>query len=65
MKTETLRLNVFEIKCLRPMVVVKRLDRVMNDGIRRKAAIEETLAEKVDRTVIRWFGHLERISNGR
>ena len=26
---------------------------------------EETLAEKVDRRVLRWFGHVERTDEGR
>ena len=29
--------------------------------LRREAAIEETLAEKVDRRVLRWFGRMERL----
>ena len=44
-------LNVFEMKCLRPMVRVSRWYRVKNDKIRRRAGIEEALTEKVDRRV--------------
>ena len=40
------RLNVFEMKCLRPMVGVTRWDRIMNEEIRRRAGIDETLAEE-------------------
>ena len=47
------------------MVVVIRWDRVGNDGIRRRAGIEEILAEKVDIRVLRWFGHVERMDEGR
>ena len=36
------RLNVFEIKCQRPMVVVTRWDKVRNDE--RRAVIKEILA---------------------
>ena len=32
--------------------------------IRRRAGIEETRAEKVDRRVLRWFGHVERMDEG-
>ena len=46
------RLNVFEMKCLRPMVGVTRWDRIRNEEIQRRAGIEETLAEKVDRRVL-------------
>ena len=58
-------LKVFEMKRLRPLVGVKRLDRVWNDEIRRRARIEETLSEKVDKRVLRWFEHVERIDEGR
>ena len=58
-------LNVFEMKCLRPMVGVTRWDRIRNEEIRRNAGVEETLAEKVDRRLLRWFGHVERLDEGR
>ena len=44
--------NVFEMKCLRPMVEVTRWDRIRNEEIRKKAGIEETLTEEVDRRVL-------------
>ena len=43
---------------------VTRWDRIRNDGIRRKAGIEETIAGKVDRKMLRWFGHIERMNEG-
>ena len=57
-------MNVFEMKCLRPMVGVTRWNRIKNDEIRKKAGIEETLAEKVDRRLLRWFRHVERMDEG-
>ena len=47
------------------MVVVTRWDWIKNQEIRCMAGIEETLAEKVDRRVLRWFGHVERMGEGR
>ena len=35
------------------------------DRRKRKARIDEALAKKVDRRVLRWFGHVERIDEGR
>ena len=64
-EAERRRLNVFEMKCLRPMLGVKRWDRIRNEEIRRRGGIEETIAEKVDRRVLLWFGHLERMDVGR
>ena len=44
-EAERRRLNVFEIKHLRPMVGVSRWDRIWNEEIRSRAGIEETLVE--------------------
>ena len=60
-EAERCRLNVFEMKCLRPMVGVTRRDRIRNEEIRRRTGIEETLAEKVDRRVLHWFGQVKRM----
>ena len=64
-KAERRRSNVFEMKCLRPMVGCTRWDRIRNEENRRRAGIEKTLAEKVDRRVLRWFGLVERMDEGR
>ena len=53
------------MKCLKPMVGVTRWDTIRNEEIRMRAGIEETLAEKVDRRMLRWFGHVKRIDEGR
>ena len=55
--TERQKLNVFEMKCLRSMTGVSHLDRVRNEVVRRE------FAARVDMTVLRWFGHVERIDN--
>ena len=57
-ETERRRLNVFEMKCLIPMVGVSRWYRITNEEIRKRAGIKKTRAEKVDKKVLRWFGHL-------
>ena len=46
------------------MVGVTRWDRARNDEIRRRARIDETLAEKADRRVLRWSAQLERMDEG-
>ena len=48
-EAERCRLNVYEMKGLRPMVGVTKWDRIRSEEIRRRAGIEETLAQKVDR----------------
>ena len=57
------KLNVFEMRCLRDMMGVTRMDRVRNDVIRQRTGVETQLATRVDRNVLRWFGHVERMDN--
>ena len=58
-------MNVLEIKCLRSLVGVSRMDRVMNKEVHRRAGIERELASRADQRVLRWFGHLERMDEYR
>ena len=59
------KLNVFEMRCLRGMVGVTRLDKVRNEIVRRRAGVREDMAARVDKSVLRWFGHLERMDENR
>ena len=61
--TERQKLNVFEMKCLRSMTGVSRLDRVRNEVAR--AGVRRELAAMADMNVLRWFGHVERMDNER
>ena len=56
-------LNVFEMKCLRSMTGVSRLDRVRNEVVRARTGVRRELAARVDTDVLRWFGHVERMDN--
>ena len=60
-RAERRTVNVLEMKCLRSLVGVSRMDRVMNEEVRRRAGIERGLATRADQRVLRWFGHVERI----
>ena len=40
--------NVLEIKCLRSLVVVSRMDRVRNEEVRRRAGLEMELASRAE-----------------
>ena len=57
---ERRRVNVLEMKCLRSLVGVSRMDRVRNEEVRRRAGIERELASRADQRVLKWFGHVER-----
>ena len=58
---ERRKVNVLEVKCLRSLVGVSRMDRVRSEEVRRRAGIEMELASRADQRVLRWFGHLERM----
>ena len=46
-EAERRRLNVFEMKCLRPMVGVTRWEMIRNEEIRRRAGIEGLMQKKL------------------
>ena len=62
---EKRKLNVLEMKCLRRLVGVSRMDTVRNEEVRRRAGIERELASRADQRVWRWFGHVERMEEYR
>ena len=63
--TERQKLNVFEMKCLRSMTGVSRVNRVRNEVVRARTGVRSELAARVDMNVLRWFCHVERMDNER
>ena len=51
---ERRKVNILEMKYLRSLVGVSRMDRVGNEEVRRRAGIERELASKADQRVLRW-----------
>ena len=51
--SERQKLNVFEMKCLRCMAGVSRMDRIRNEVVRRRTGVEVDLATRVDMNVLR------------
>ena len=60
-----LKVNILEMKCLRSLVRVSRMDRVRNEEVHRRAGIEMELASRADLRELRLFGHLERVDEYR
>ena len=58
---ERRKVNVLEMKCLRSLVAVSRMNRVKNEEARMRAGIERELASRADQRVFRWFGPVERM----
>ena len=61
---ERQKVNVFEMKCLRSMAGVTRMDRIRNEEIQQRTGVTIDLACRIDRNVLRWFGHMERMDEG-
>ena len=59
---EKRRLNVMEMKCLRSICGVTIRDRIRNEEIRRRVGVQNDLAGRVERSVLRWYGHIERMN---
>ena len=62
---ERRKVNVLEMKCLRSLVRVSRMDTVRNEEVCRRARIERELAGRADQRALRWFGHVERMDEYR
>ncbi len=54
-ESERNRLDVFEMRCLRSMVGVTKMDRVRNEEVRRLAGRVRKMSEMVE------FGRLKRV----
>ena len=48
---ERRKVNILEMKCLRSLVGVSRMDRVRNDEVRRRGGIERKLASRADQSI--------------
>ena len=64
-ESERRKLEVLEMGCLRSMCCLTLRDRVRNEEVRRRAGVERKLSSRVDQSVLRWFGHMERMDDGR
>ena len=62
---ERRKVNDLEMKCLRSLVGVSRMDRARNEEVLRRAGIEMELGSRADQRVLRWFGHVERMDDYR
>ena len=58
------KLDVFDQRCLRPILRVRWQQRVSNAEIRRRSQ-QEALSVKTRKARLRWFGHVSRMEGGR
>ena len=59
-KRDEKRLEVTEINMLRRMLGVTRRDRLRNEEVRERTGMQENIVKVVERSKIRWYGHVMR-----
>jgi hypothetical protein len=52
------RMGVMRMKCMRIMCGVSIMDRVRNEEVWRRCGSEQTIGERMDIKVLRWYGHV-------
>ena len=52
------RVYVFEMRCLRSMVRVTKMERVRNEEVRGRTGMDRKLSETVDQKVLSWYGYI-------
>ena len=50
---------------LRRLLGIRSMDRVPNGRIRELCGVTKGVDERIDEGVLQWFGHVERMENGR
>ena len=59
------RINAVEMRSLRRMAGVTLNDRIRNVEIRKRCSVKEGVVTKIERGMLRWFGHVERMDERR
>ena len=59
------RLDVVEMRCLRSMCGVTQRDRIRNETIRIRTGVTRGLSGRADQSVLRWYGHIEKMEESR
>ena len=47
----------------RDLLGIRRKDRVLNTRIRELCGVKKGLDERIDESVLRWFGHVEKMES--
>lgn len=59
------RINAVEMRSLRSMCGLTLNDRIRNSVIREKCGLKEDIVTRIEKGMLRWFGHVERMSDSR
>ena len=50
---------------LRGLLGIRRMDRFLNARIRKLCVVKNGLDERIDESLLRWLGHVERLDRDR
>ena len=59
------KLEVFQMRCLRIILGISLFDRIPNDVTRSRCRDQETVADQIQKTRLRWLGHVCRMKADR
>ena len=62
---ERSRVRAVQIDNLRGLLGIRKMDRIPNTRIRELSGVRKGLDERIDESVLRWFGHVERMERDR
>ena len=57
------RIRAVQMDNLRGLLVIRRMDRVLNVRTRELWGVVKGVDEQIDERVLRWFDHIEKIDN--
>ncbi|WP_435336460.1 hypothetical protein, partial [Klebsiella pneumoniae] len=58
-------MRAVEMDMLRSVCGVRRIDRVRNEEIRGRCGVDKSLNQQVEESILRWYGHVERMDDER
>ena len=58
-------MKAVEMNCLRNICGLRRIDRIPYVEIRKRCGKNVSVSQRIDQGVLRWFGHVERMRDGR
>ena len=62
-KKEISRIKAVQMDNLKGFLGIRRMDRVPNARIRKLCRVAEGMNEKIEDSVLCWFGHIERMED--
>ena len=62
---ERSKIRAVQMDNLRGLLGIRRMDRGLNARIRELCGVKKGIDERIDESVLRWFGHVERMERDR